>query len=86
MMKKIYLFKMAFLSIALSGLLFITGCSSSDNTSASSANVLIQLTTDGTTPYLVDQMTVSIQKSGGSGINRCNQCARYCHHHRDRSR
>jgi hypothetical protein len=53
-MKKIQLFKMVVLFI-FAGLFFIAGCgSSSDN---SSANVVVHLTTDGTTPYLVDQMT-----------------------------
>jgi hypothetical protein len=64
-MKKFHLFKIMVLSIVFAGLLFIAGCSGSDNTLDSSANVVVQLTS-GTNPYLVDQMTVSIQKSGGS--------------------
>lgn len=67
---------MAVFSIIIAGLFFVAGCSSSDNNST--ANVVVQLTTDGTTAYPVDQMTVSIQQSGGpvlTGVTDTNGVA-----------
>ena len=64
-MRKFHLFKLAVLFIILNGLFLISGCSSSNDNNAT-ANVVVQLTTDGTTAYLVDQMTVSIMAPDGS--------------------
>jgi hypothetical protein len=64
-MRKYHLFKLAVLFIILNSLFLTSGCSSSNDNNAT-ANVVVQLTKDGTTAYPVDQMTVSIQQSGGS--------------------
>ncbi len=61
-MRKFHLFKLAVLFIILNSLFLISGCSGSNST----ANVVVQLTTDGTTAYPVDQMTVSILAPDGS--------------------
>jgi len=64
-MRKFHLFKLAVLFVILNSLFLTSGCSSSNDNNAT-ANVVVQLTKDGTTAYPVDQMTVSIQQSGGS--------------------
>jgi hypothetical protein len=45
----------------------IAGCGRGINSDAT-ANVAVQLTTDGSTPYPVDGMTVSIQNTSGSPV------------------
>ena len=64
-MRKFHLFKLAVVFIILNSLFLISGCSSSNDNNAT-ADVVIQLTTDGTTAYPVDQMTVSIMAPDGS--------------------
>jgi hypothetical protein len=71
-MKKQYLLKVTCMFVYLACLLIIAGCSSSDkivlvavDTPAPTANVVVQLTVAGSTPYLVDRMSVSIQTAGG---------------------
>ena len=66
-MKKRYLSRMTILSVFLFSFLFIAGCGGSGGGTAPAvnANVIVQLQTAGSN-YLVDGMTVSIQKAGGS--------------------
>ena len=76
-MRKFHLFKLAVVFIILNSLFLISGCSSSNDNNAT-ANVVIQLTTDGTTAYPVDQMTVSILAPDGSvltGVTNTNGVA-----------
>ncbi|MRR16513.1 MAG: hypothetical protein EG826_08670 [Deltaproteobacteria bacterium] len=78
-MKKSCLFKMKLLSACLFSLLFIAGCSSSDSDPvlAVKTNVMVHLQAGGN-DYLVDGMTVSIQKAGGpvlTGVTGTNGIA-----------
>jgi len=69
-MKKSYLSRMTILSVFLFSFLFIAGCGSSGGGTVPivpvvNTNVIVQLQAGGSN-YLVDGMTVSIQKTGGS--------------------
>jgi hypothetical protein len=68
-MKKRYLSRMTILSVFLFSSLFIAGCGGSGGGTAPAVNthVIVQLQTAGS-HYLVDGMTVSIQKVGGSVV------------------
>lgn len=86
-MKKSYLLKTTILSALLVSFLVITGCSGGGNAvpaavdtpaPAVNTNVVVQLTVAGSTPYLVDGMTVSIQKGSGpvlTGVTGTNGIA-----------
>jgi hypothetical protein len=65
MMKQIRTFKAALLWAALAAFLMITGCGGGSDSAPTSTNVVVQMIDAGLSPYQVDQMTVSIQKSGG---------------------
>ena len=65
-MKKRYLSRMTILSVFLFSFLFIAGCGGSDD-GIVNTHVIVQLQTAGSN-YLVDGMTVSIQKAGGSVV------------------
>ena len=68
-MKKRYLSRMTILSVFLFSFLFIAGCGGSGDGIFLDYNthVIVQLQAAGSN-YLVDGMTVSIQKAGGSVI------------------